>query len=69
MAETLFKAIDSVLQQTYQNLELLVLDDGSTDGSVQIATRFDDTRIKVLKGEHGVIRLLQKQGFKVEPVR
>ena len=45
MAETLFRAIDSVLQQTYQNWELLVLDDGSTDGSVQIATRFDDTRI------------------------
>ena len=51
MAETLFRAIDSVLQQTYQNWELLVLDDGSTDNSVKIATQFDDTRIKVLKSE------------------
>ena len=52
MAKTLFRAIDSVLQQTYQNWELLVLDDGSTDDSVQIATQFDDTRIKVLKSKH-----------------
>ena len=52
MAETLFRAIDSVLQQTYQNWELLVLDDGSTDDSVQIAIQFHDARIKVLQSGH-----------------
>src|SRR5919108_312238 len=36
----LAEAIDSVLGQTYRNLELVVVDDGSTDHSAEIAERF-----------------------------
>jgi glycosyltransferase involved in cell wall biosynthesis len=36
----LAEAIDSVLGQTYRNLELVVVDDGSTDRSAEIAERF-----------------------------
>lgn len=39
-------AIESVLAQTYENWELLVIDDASTDGTGQVVRRFSDTRIK-----------------------
>ena len=48
------EAIRSVMQQTYQEWELLVVDDASTDASIHIARRLAamDTRIKVLVNEH-----------------
>lgn len=45
----LSKAIESVISQSYDNWELLLLDDGSTDSSLKIAKKFQeqDDRIKV----------------------
>lgn len=42
-------AINSVLQQSYQNWELLVIDDGSQDKTCDIVAAFDDPRIILLK--------------------
>lgn len=47
-AATLAAAIRSVLLQTYQHWELLILDDGSTDETTAVAGSFDDPRIRVL---------------------
>lgn len=48
MAAYVEEAICSILTQTYSNFELLILDDGSTDGTLDIVRKFDDKRIRVL---------------------
>jgi glycosyltransferase involved in cell wall biosynthesis len=49
---TLAVAIQSILDQTYRNFELLLCDDGSTDKSTSIVRDFNDPRIKVLSHKH-----------------
>jgi len=44
----LAEAIESILRQTWQNLELLVINDHSTDGTAAYLTTLTDFRIKVL---------------------
>jgi glycosyltransferase involved in cell wall biosynthesis len=45
-------AVESVLNQDYSNLELVVIDDGSTDGTNEILARFSDSRLRIVTGRH-----------------
>jgi glycosyltransferase involved in cell wall biosynthesis len=49
------EAIESVLRQTFTDLELLVVDDGATDSTADIAARYAerDTRVRVLRKANG----------------
>ncbi len=51
--EYIAQAIESVCNQSFQNWELLIIDDGSTDNSMEIIDRYlqNDSRIKVRKHE------------------
>lgn len=44
--------LESALAQTYQSLEILVIDDGSTDKSVEICRQFDDDRIRIIQQQN-----------------
>ena len=55
------EAVESVLKQTYENFELIMIDDCSKDNSLEIARRYEaqDPRVRVIAGEtnQGVARV------------
>lgn len=59
--------IDSVLAQTYKNLEIILIDDGSTDNSGYIADRYaqQDSRIRVLHKCNGGLAAARQSGFEL----
>jgi len=48
-ASTLPKAIKSALNQTYKDIEILVVDDASTDNTEEVVKSFNDSRIRYIK--------------------
>jgi glycosyltransferase involved in cell wall biosynthesis len=44
--------VQSVLEQTYKNFEVLIIDDGSPDQSIEICQQFTDPRIKIIRQQN-----------------
>jgi glycosyltransferase involved in cell wall biosynthesis len=49
------ESINSILRQTYENFELIVVDDGSTDGTCRVVETFKDPRIRLFRQPHSGI--------------
>ena len=66
-SEKLLRAIDSVLNQTYKNLEIILVDDGSTDGSGEICNKYEqqDERIRVIHKKNGGAADARNKGLEV----
>lgn len=65
-AEYLPQALDSIRNQTYGDWEAIVVNDGSTDQSLEIARCYSemDTRIKVVNKENGGVASALNEGIK-----
>lgn len=52
------EAIESVLNQTFDDFEYIIIDDGSTDDTIHIIRSFKDKRIKLIENNHDFIASL-----------
>lgn len=61
-SEYLGRAIESVLDQSYNNFELIIIDDGSTDRTSEVIYEYQDSRIKIIKNKEnlGFVKSLNK---------
>jgi len=60
------RCIDSVLRQTLSDIEIILVDDGSTDSSGEMCDNFakEDTRIKVIHKKNGGLSSARNEGLK-----
>lgn len=65
VAQYLEQCICSILEQTYRNLEIILVDDGSTDGSSQICDFYSkkDTRVRVIHKKNEGLVCARKAGL------
>jgi len=55
-ANYLVESVNSVLNQTYKDFELIICDDGSTDDTPTVVSQWDDSRIRYIRHTHNIGR-------------
>ena len=60
------RCVDSILNQTYQDFEVILVDDGSTDGSPQICDEYaqQQEKVSVIHKENGGLSSARNEGIK-----
>lgn len=62
---TLSRSVESVLAQTYKNIELIAVSDGSSDGSTELIKEYaaKDSRVRVIEAPHGGVSSARNMGL------
>jgi glycosyltransferase involved in cell wall biosynthesis len=59
----ILRSVNSVLGQEFKDFELIVVDDGSTDGSVNELLNINDKRLKIISKENGGVSSARNRGI------
>ena len=62
-SEFIEETIYSVVKQSYRNLEIIVVDDGSTDNSLDIVNSLNDSRLRVFSQPNSGVERARNYGF------
>ncbi|MGG7078774.1 glycosyltransferase family 2 protein [Clostridium sardiniense] len=57
------RCLESLIKQTYRNIEIIVVDDGSNDNSINIVSSLKDKRIRLYKKENSGVSLTRNYGI------
>ncbi|QQT53189.1 glycosyltransferase family 2 protein [Sphingobacterium multivorum] len=57
------KTLESVLGQTFSNFEVVLVNDGSTDGSLGVARSISDSRIRIIDQQNGGVSSARNKGI------
>lgn len=63
--DTVMQAIESILNQTFTNFEVVVIDDGSTDGTIQILRSISDARVIIKTQENLGAGAARRRGVEI----
>lgn len=61
----LIRCVDSLLMQTHRQLELLLIDDGSTDGSAELLDTYTDPRVRVIHQANAGVSAARNKGIEL----
>ena len=63
-AKVIKDTLDSIFMQEYEDYEIVIVDDGSTDESVSVVNEYEDTRIKLFQKENRGVSHTRNYGVK-----
>ncbi|WP_439489775.1 glycosyltransferase family 2 protein [Algoriphagus sp.] len=62
---SILKTLASVLEQTVQDFEIILINDGSTDRSLELVQTVDDRRVRIIEKENGGVSSARNVGIEI----